>query len=76
MTSFTVKGHTSGKRIYQTYDINYEETFALIAMINTIKILLSLVTCFDWEPDTALGAGKQGLCLGPRIFVYILCIKI
>ena len=33
----------------QTYGINYEETLALVAKINTVRIILSLATHFGWE---------------------------
>ena len=36
------KGYT------QTYGVDYLETFALVAKINTIRILLSLGAMFDW----------------------------
>lgn len=36
------------KGFTQTYDINYTETFALIAKINTVQILLSLATNLCW----------------------------
>ena len=36
------KGYT------QTYGIDYTETFAPVAKINTIRVLLSLATNFDW----------------------------
>ena len=32
----------------QTYDIDYEEIFAPIAKLNTIRILISLAVNFDW----------------------------
>ena len=36
------KGYT------QTYGINYTETFASVAKINTIRVLLSLAANLDW----------------------------
>ena len=33
----------------QTYGVDYEETFALVAKMNTVRILLSLAVNFDWE---------------------------
>ncbi|CAL8167923.1 unnamed protein product [Prunus armeniaca] len=36
------KGHT------QKYGVDYEETFAPVAEINTIRVLLSLVAILDW----------------------------
>ena len=32
----------------QTHGIDYHETFALVAKMNTIRILLSLATNLDW----------------------------
>ena len=32
----------------QTYGIDYQETFALVAKLNTIRILISLAVNFDW----------------------------
>ncbi|RVW22534.1 Retrovirus-related Pol polyprotein from transposon RE1 [Vitis vinifera] len=37
-----VKGYT------QTYGIDYTETFALVAKINTVRVLLSLAVNLDW----------------------------
>lgn len=37
------KGYT------QTYEIDYQETFALVAKMNIVRILLSLAVCFDWN---------------------------
>ena len=36
------------KRYTQTYGIDYIETFAPVAKINTIRVLLSLVVNLDW----------------------------
>ena len=36
------KGYT------QTHEIDYQETFALVAKMNIVRILLSLATNFDW----------------------------
>jgi hypothetical protein len=36
------KGYT------QTYSIDYQKTFSLVAKLNTIRILLSLVASLDW----------------------------
>uniref|UniRef100_A0A2N9IHB3 Integrase catalytic domain-containing protein n=1 Tax=Fagus sylvatica TaxID=28930 RepID=A0A2N9IHB3_FAGSY len=41
-TWLVAKGYT------QTYGINYHETFALVAKINTIRVLLSLAANLDW----------------------------
>ena len=56
---FYVKYHTNGSverykarlvaRGYtQSYGIDYAETFALVAKLNTISVLLSLSTNYDW----------------------------
>ena len=39
---FIINGYT------QNHWIDYQETFALVVRINTIYILLSLATKFDW----------------------------
>jgi hypothetical protein len=33
----------------QEYGIDYEETFALVAKMVSIRILISLATLFDWD---------------------------
>ena len=56
---FTVKSKVDGaikrykarlvaKGFTQTYGIYYQETFSLIAKINTIRVLLSLVVISSW----------------------------
>lgn len=40
---FVAKGYS------QTYEIDYAETFAPVAKINTVRILLSLAVNFDWS---------------------------
>ena len=37
------KGYT------QTYGVDYLETFALVAKMNTIRVLLSLVANYNWD---------------------------
>ncbi|GAA0160000.1 transmembrane signal receptor [Lithospermum erythrorhizon] len=57
---FTIKYNENGiverykaklvaKRYTQTYGIDFSETFAPIAKMNTIRILLSLAANLDWE---------------------------
>ena len=36
------------KDLTQTYGVNYLETFALVAKLNTIKLLLLIVANLDW----------------------------
>ncbi|RDX88942.1 hypothetical protein CR513_29398, partial [Mucuna pruriens] len=40
---YTMKGYT------QTYGIDYEETFVLVAKMNTIRVIISLVAHFSWN---------------------------
>ena len=37
------------KRYIRTYGVDYENTFALVTKINTIRIQLSLAAHFGWE---------------------------
>ena len=56
---FTVKHYADGsvnrfkarlvaKGFTQTFGIDYEETFALVAKLNTIRVLLSIAANRDW----------------------------
>ena len=42
------KARLVAKGFTQTYGIHYTETFALVAKLNTIRVLLSLVANLDW----------------------------
>ena len=42
------KARLVAKGFTQTYDIDYTETFAPIAKLNTIRVLLSLAANLDW----------------------------
>ena len=42
------KARLVAKGYTQTYEIDYTKTFALVAKINTVQVLLSLVTNLDW----------------------------
>ena len=57
---FTIKYHSDGsvarykarlvaRRYTQSYGINYNETFAPVEKLNTIRILIALVALFDWK---------------------------
>jgi len=37
------------KRFTPTYEIDYKETYAPVAIMNTVRVLLSLVAHFDWK---------------------------
>ena len=37
------------KTYTQTYEVDYQETFAPVEKMNTVRILLSLVANYDWE---------------------------
>lgn len=42
------KARLMAKGFTQTYDIDYSETFAAVAKLNTIRVLLSLAANLDW----------------------------
>lgn len=42
------KAHLVAKGFTQAYGIDYQETFAPIAKLNTIQVLLSIVANLDW----------------------------
>lgn len=43
------KSQLVAKGFTQTYGIDYQETFVLVAKLNTIRILLSIAANFDWK---------------------------
>ena len=42
------KARLVAKGFNQTYDIDYSETFASIAKLNTVRVLLSIASNLDW----------------------------
>lgn len=42
------KAKLVAQRFTQTYEIDYKETFALVAKLNSIRVLLSIVVNLDW----------------------------
>ncbi|KAJ9700985.1 hypothetical protein PVL29_006355 [Vitis rotundifolia] len=43
------KARLVAKEYTQTYEVDYQETFALIAKMNTVRILLSLAAHYNWQ---------------------------
>ena len=43
------KARLVAKGYTQTYGVDYQETFASMAKMNTTRILLSLAAMFDWN---------------------------
>ena len=45
------KGRLVAKRYTQTYEIDYLETFASVAQMNIVRLLLSLIANLGWSPQ-------------------------
>ena len=45
----TFKARLVAKGYTQQEEVNYEETFSPVAMLKSIRILLSIVACLDYE---------------------------
>lgn len=43
------KAKLVAKEYTQTYGIDYQETISPVAKLNTVRVLLSLATNFDWS---------------------------
>nr|GEU60386.1 hypothetical protein [Tanacetum cinerariifolium] len=81
----TFKARLVEKGYTKTYGVNYGKTFALIANVRAIRILLAIVTFYDyeiWQMDvkTAFQNGHlvrwYSLSLWKAIFVFIFMKKI
>ena len=42
------QGQIGGKRIHQTYEVDYSETFSPVAKIDTIRVLFSIAANQGW----------------------------
>jgi len=43
------KANLVAKEFTETYGVDYEDTFAIVAKMNIVIIILSLTTYFGWE---------------------------
>ena len=48
-TVHTFKARLVAKGFKKTHGVDYDETFSLVAMLNSIRILLAIATYYDYE---------------------------
>ena len=52
VVSLSTKLELSQKGFRQVQDVDYDETFSLVAMLNSIRIMLAIATFYEiWQMD-------------------------